>query len=139
MDALKSLKTKNGFTIIEVFTAISILVFCSAVFFLSLYIGFNMVNDTRENIIASSIIQQKIEGLRKTFFTSLPAYGESAFSSDMLSRLNNSSAKVNVDQYIDANIIRAAVTVAWDSRLNGSKHNVKKAVTLITRNGINSI
>ncbi|MCG2704937.1 MAG: hypothetical protein L6309_02590 [Candidatus Omnitrophica bacterium] len=119
--------------------AMTILAFCATALFASLYLGFNLVNDIRENIIASSIIQQKIEGLRKTFFVSMPVYGESTFADPSLSKLHNPSAKVNIDQYSDANIIRAAVTVTWYSRLNTSKQNTKRVMTLITKNGINSI
>lgn len=128
-----------GFTLLEVLIAMTILAFCAAALFASLYLGFNLVNDIRENIIASSIIQQKIESLRKTFFVSMPVYGESTFTDASLSKLHNSSAKVNIDQYADANIIRTVVTVTWHSRLNTAKQNTKRVMTLITKNGINSI
>lgn len=133
------MRRKNGFTLLEALTAMTILAFCAAALFASLYLGFNLVNDIRENIIASSIIQQKIEDLRKTFFASMPVYGETSFTNSSLSKLHNSSAKVKVDQYSDANIIRAVVTVKWYSRLNTSLEHTKRVMTLITRNGINSI
>ena len=117
----------------------SILVFCATALFISLYIGFNLVNDIRENIIASSIIQQKIEALRKTSFTGLPAYGDNSFTNSSLSKLYSSSANVNVGQYIDSNIVRVVVTVTWHSRLNTAKVNTKRVITLIAKNGINSI
>ncbi|MFH0839708.1 MAG: type II secretion system protein [Candidatus Omnitrophota bacterium] len=128
-----------GFTLLEALMAMTIFAFCASALFASLYSGFNLVNDIRENMIASSIIQQKIESLRKTFFVSMPVYGESTFTDASLSKLNNPSAKVNIDQYADANIIRAAVMVTWYSRLNTSKQNTKRVMTLITKNGINSI
>ena len=133
------LRRKGGFTLLEALTAMTILAFCAAALFASLYLGFNLVNDIRENIIASSIIQQKMEDLRKTFFASMPVYGESTFTNSSLSKLYNSSAKVNVDQYADANIIRVVVTVTWYSRLNTTMGHTKKVMTLITKNGINSI
>ncbi len=139
MQTTDFLRRKSGFTLLEALTAMTILAFCTAALFASLYLGFNLVNDIRENIIASSIIQQKIEDLRKTFFTSMPAYGESTFTNSSLSKLHNSSAKLKIDQYADANIIRVVVTVTWYSRLNTSKENTKRAMTLIAKNGINSI
>ncbi|MDD5680489.1 MAG: type II secretion system protein [Candidatus Omnitrophica bacterium] len=134
-----SLRKKSGFTLVEAFVAMSILTFCATALFASLYIGFNLVNDIREHIIASSIIQQEMESLRKTPFVTLPSYGDTPFTSSSLSRLYNSSAKVNIGQYVDSNIVRAVVTVTWYSRLNTTKQNVKKVITLITKNGINSI
>jgi len=133
------LKSKHGFTLVEAFIAMSILAFCATALFISLYVGFNLVNDIRENIIASSIIQQKIENLRKTLFITLPAYGDNSFTNNSLSKLYNSSAKVNVGQYIDTNIVTVVITVTWHSRLNTAKINTKRVITLIAKNGINSI
>ncbi len=133
------IKNKRGFSLLEAFIAMSILVFCVTALFVSLYLRFNLVNDVRENIVAASIIEHKIEDLRKSFFSSLPSYGETSFSDSSLSRLYNSSAKVNLSQYIDSNIVKAVVTVTWHSRLNTSKQSVKSVITLIAKNGINSI
>lgn len=88
-----SLRGVTGFTLVEVFVAMSILVFCVATLFISLYAGFNLINDIRENIIAPSIVQQKIEDLRKTSFTALPAYGDNSFANSSLSKLYNSPAR----------------------------------------------
>lgn len=128
-----------GFTIVEVFVAISILIFCATALFISLYVGISLINDIRENITASSVIQQKIEDMRNTSFAGLPSYGDSPFVNMSLSELYDSSAKVNVEPYIDSNIVRVVVTVTWHSRLNTAKVNTKRAITLIARNGINSI
>ena len=136
---LNSLKKKAGFTLVEAFIATIILGFCALFLFAALYAGFNLVNDIRENIIASSIIQEEIEGLRKTLFTQLPAYGESTFSNSSFSFLYNTSGTVKVDQYIDDNIVRVVVTVTWYSRLETDKQHVRRLATLITKNGINSI
>ena len=133
------LKKKAGFTLVEAFIAVTILGFCALFLFISLYAGFNLVNDIRENIIASSIIQEEMEGLRKTFFAQLPAYGESTFSNSSLSLLYNTSGTIKVDQYIDDNIVRVIVTVTWYSRLKTDKQHEKRLATLITKNGINSI
>lgn len=138
------LKKKTGFTIIEALTAIIILGICAVALFASLQLGFNLVNDIRENIIASSRIQEEMEELRKTFFSTLPSYGETSFGDptdpqDSLSLLYNSSGTIKVDQYIDVDIVRVVITVSWYSRLNINKQNTKRMITLITRNGINSI
>ena len=132
-------KKKTAFTIVEVIIAIIVLTIAMVALFSSLYSGFNLVNDVREIIIVSSIIQEEIEELRKSFFVNLPPYGESAFSNDSLSSLYNASGTVKIDEYIDANIVRVAVVVTWYSRLQTDKQKTKRAVTLITRNGINSI
>lgn len=133
------IKKKKGFTLIEAFASIIILSICAIALFASLYTGLNLVNDMRENIIASSIIQDEMEELRKTPFLSLPSSGTSAFSNDSLSLLYNSSGTRIVDSYIDANMVRVAIIVRWNSRLNTAKQNTKRVVTLITKNGINSI
>lgn len=129
----------SGMTILEVITAIALLAIAAGSIFMALFLGIDIVNETRENIIASSIIQQEIETLRKTFFVSLPGYGSTNFSSGSLPLLYNSTGTVKIDPYIDTNIVRVVVEVKWFSRLNTSKLHVQRAATLITKNGINSI
>lgn len=135
----KRLKKKRGFTIIEAFIAISILSLCVVSLFVSLNAGYNIVNDIRESIIASSIIQEEMEELRRSCFTNLPPYGKTRFSNNSLSLLRNPSGTVEVDQYIDENIVRVTLTVTWTTRLKTTKQNTKRIVTLFARNGINSI
>ena len=135
----KRLKINAGFTIVEALMAIIILSICSAVLFSSLHLSFDLVNYIRENITASSIIQEEIEELRKTYFVSLPPLGTSAVSNSSLSSLYNASGVIKIDQYIDANIVRVAVAVTWESRLHIGRQYTKRIVTLIARNGINSI
>ena len=132
-------RKKAGFTIVEALTALIILGLCTVALFTSLHFGFHLVNDIRENIIASSIMQEEMEELRKSLFVSLPSYGQSTFTNDSLSLLYNSSGTVTVDQYVDSDILRVALTVAWSPRLKPEKVNIKRMVTLITKNGINSI
>ena len=133
------LKTKKGFTLVEALAATCILAFCVGSLLLGLYNGYNLINEIRESIIVSSVIQEEIEELRKTFFTTLPPYGESSFFNNSLSLLYSASGTINVDQYLDENIARVLVKVTWHNRLKPEKQNVKKVVTLIARNGINSI
>lgn len=133
------LKKRRGFTIIEAFIAIFILSLCVVVLFTSLNAGYNIVNDIRENIAASSILQEEMEKLRKTVFADLPPLGVSPFYNNSLSLLCNSSGTIKVDRYIDANIVRATFTVTWTTRLKTAKRNTKRIVTLIAKNGINSI
>ena len=133
------LKKKRGFTIIEAFIAISILSLCVVSLLVSLNAGYNIVNDIRESIIASSVIQEEMEELRRSYFTNLPPYGKTQFSNNSLSLLCNSSGFVIVDQYIDENIVRVTLTVTWTTRLKTTKQNTKRIVTLFARNGINSI
>ncbi len=133
------LRGKRGFTIAEVLIAIIILTICVLALYSSLHVAFNLINDIRENIIASSIIQQEMESLRKTLFVSLPLSGQSTFSNDSLSSLYNASGTIKVDQYVDANIVRIVIAVIWYSRLETGKQKTKRVVTLIAKNGINSI
>jgi prepilin-type N-terminal cleavage/methylation domain-containing protein len=127
-----------GYSLLETLVAISVLALCAAGIFSSVYAGFNLVNDVRESITASSIIQQKIEEFRKTFFANMPPYGERPFLNPALAKLSNASATTDIGPYIDANIVEVVITVKWNSRLGG-RQNEKRAATLITRNGINSI
>lgn len=133
------IKKKVGFTIVEAFTAITVLGLCAVALFTSLQFGFNIVNDIRESIIASTILQEEMEELRRSSFANLPPYGTSPFYNGSLFLLHNSSGTIRVGQYIDTNIVRVTITVSWYSRLKTNKQNVKRVVTLITRNGINSI
>jgi len=140
LSRFKYSKKKGGFTVVEAFIAIVILGLCAIALFTALNVGFHLVNDIRENIIASSIIQEEIEELRKSFFIKLPSYGESSFSNDSLSLLYNPSGTVNViDAYSNPNIVKIIITVRWYSRLNTTKQHIKRIATLITKNGINSI
>ena len=134
-----SYRKQKGFSIVEVVIATSILTFCAVALFASLHLSFNIVNDIRENITASSIIQEEMEKLRKTFFVELPPLGESAFSNSSFSSLYNSSGAIKVEQYTDSNILKVSIRVRWYSRLKTSKQHTKCMVTLITKNGINSI
>ena len=135
----KKAESLTGFTLTEAFASVIILSICAIALFASLYTGLNLVNDMRENIIASSIIQDEMEKLRKTPFLSLPPSGTSVFYNNSLALLYNSSGTRIVDQYIDANMVRIAIIVRWNSRLNTDKQNTKRLVTLITKDGINSI
>ena len=132
-------KKKAGFTVMEALMAITILGICSAVLFSSLHLSFNLVDYIRESIIASSIIQEEMEELRKTFFVSLPPSGTSTFFNSSLSSLHNASGTIKTDEYIDSDIVRVVIIVTWESRLQAGKQYTKRTVTLITKNGINSI
>lgn len=134
------LKKKAGFTIVESFAAIVILGLCAISLFAGLNVGLHLVNDIRENIIASSIMQEEVEELRKSFFATLPSYGTSSFSNTSLSLLYNSTGTVTaINAYSDPNIVKIVLTVTWYSRLKTTKQHTKRIATLIAKNGINSI
>ena len=136
---LNSLKKKSGFTIIEAITALVILCISAIAIFSSLHAGFSLINDIRENIIVSSCIQEELEELRKTIFVSLPSVGTTTFYNNSLSTLRNPSGTVTVDEYSGSNILRVTIAVTWQSPLKQNRYHTKRVVTLIARNGINSI
>ena len=133
------LRSKAGLTIVEVITAMVIFTISMLGIFASLTTGFRLVNDTRENIIASTVIQEEIEELRRSFFASLPALGESAFANSSLSSLKNASGAIDIREYMNDDMVRVVVTVTWEAPLIAGKINTKRVVTLITRGGINAI
>lgn len=130
---------KKGFTLIEALIASAILGIVLVSLISSLNGCVTMLNDIRENACATAVIQEEIESLRKRFFRQLPVYGLTSFSTSSLSKLYNASGKVYIDQYTDADLVRAAVTVTWYDRLDTSRQKMKRVATLIARNGINSI
>ena len=136
------LKKKTGFTLTEALIAIILLSICAMGFFASLHTGFKITNEIRENMIATSIIQEEIEELRRTSFDSLPASG--AFTNSNLSLLdttsNNASGTIERDTYeSSSDLARIVIKITWYSGFNPDKENIKRVITLIARNGINSI
>ena len=136
---IKYLKNKAGITITEVIIAILLLTFGTVGLFASLSAGFDLVSDIRENIVASSVIQEEMEELRKTSFDDLPPFGTSAFANGSLASLHNAAGSIDVDPYLDSNTKMIVITLIWNPRSNSAKQFTKKLVTVITRTGINSI
>jgi len=133
------LKRRKGFTLIEAFTALIVLGISAAALLASLYMGLNIVNDVREHVIASSIIQEEMEVLRKTSFAALPATGTDTIQNIRLDQLSNANGSITVGNYIDSDSKRISIVVTWDSPLDPNRHNTKRAVTIFTKDGINSI
>jgi prepilin-type N-terminal cleavage/methylation domain-containing protein len=137
--SLQSTPEKAGFTLIEALVSIIILSICVVALFAGLHAGFTLVNEIRENIIASSILQEEIEELRKTVFSGIP----DPFDNASLSLLTNATGEIKIEDtaYSGGDLVRVRVIVVitWNSRLRSDKQNTKRMATIITKNGINSI
>ena len=133
-------KRISGLTIIEAAMATAVLVLCTAALFVSLHMSFTIANDVRENMLASSIIQEEIEELRKGFFANVEDPSDPPdFSNDRLASLANSSGTIIVQQFGDDDIVRVTVIVSWRNQLKPAKQNTKSIATLIARNGIHAL
>lgn len=134
------LKKKTGFTLIEALIAIILLSICAMGFFASLHTGFKITNEIRENMIATSIIQEEIEELRKTSFDNLPTSLTNSRLSLLDTTSNDASLTIIQDSYeSSSDLARIVIKITWYSGFNPDKENIKRIITLIARDGINSI
>jgi len=130
---------KKGFTVIEAFSACSIIAVCLLSTGLAIYTQFPFINQNREKAIATLAAQEQIEKIRGLPFDTIRGIDASWVEVNLPSGfvyLTNPGCTVNIDDiYGDNNIRRVSITVSWRSS-NGLTLQ-KTLLTIMARNGIN--
>ena len=131
--------SKDGFTLVEVIASMFILGMVFTAAFSSYMLGMNMINDAREEVRASQIIQSEIERLRTKNWSQLNGLADGATFQP-----SGEFSKLYADKYtafrylIDINStdqMLVAVRVEWTN--SAGRTSVRWFNTIFTENGLN--
>lgn len=130
---------KAGFTLVEVVVSMVLLGIIFASAFSSYILGLRMINDAREEVRASQIIQSEIERLRTKNWIQLQKYNTGEFFTPQGEFLKEFSEDYISYRYVipitNADQMIIAVRVQWKAQ--SGRTNIRWFNTVFTKNGLN--
>lgn len=138
--ALKgTLKRSDGFTLVEVIVSMFLLGIIFTAAFSTYQLGINMIDDAREEIRASQIIQSEMERLRTKNWTQLRNMPSGATFEPSGEYAQAYATKYNAYRYLitlnPSDKMLVAIRVEWQNA-SGST-SVRWFNTIFTQNGLN--
>lgn len=128
----KRRKKDEGFSLIEVLIAMTVLGIMSMTLIGVLVHGFNLLSRTKQITLATQICQEQVELIRNKTFDSIVSLG-TTYTNDKLVSLLNGQGTQAIESSVGADIRKLTVSVSWSFRGQTLRKDV---VTLITRSGI---
>jgi prepilin-type N-terminal cleavage/methylation domain-containing protein len=128
----KRRKMDQGFSLIEVIIAMTVLGIMSMTMIGVLVHGFNLLSRTKQTALATQICQEQVELIRNKPFNSIVSLG-TTYTNDKLASLLNGQGTQAIESSVGVDIRKLTVSVSWSFRGQTWRKDV---VTLITRSGI---
>jgi len=125
-------KKDEGFSLIEVLIAMTILGIMSMTLIAVLVHGFNLLSRTKQINLATQVCQEQVELIRNKPFDSILNLG-TTYTNDKLTSLPDGQGTQALESSVGADIRKLTVSVSWSFRGQTMRKDV---VTLITRSGI---
>lgn len=125
-------KKDEGFSLIEVLIAMTILGIMSMTLIAVLVHGFNLLSRTKQINLATQVCQEQVELIRNKPFDSILNLG-TTYTNDKLTSLPDGQGAQALESSVGADIRKLTVSVSWSFRGQTMRKDV---VTLITRSGI---
>ena len=132
---------KDGFTLVEVVVSMVLLSIIFASAFATYFLGLRMINDAREEVRASQIIQSEIERLRTKNWTQLQAYSSGETFEPQGEYIKEYTTDYNAYRYVipitSNNQMLIAVRVQWTT--SNGRQTVRWFNTIFTKDGLFTI
>lgn len=152
---------RGGFTLIEVMVSVFVIAIAVSSIFLAMNMGFSMTAASRENLRATQIMLDKMEGVRlydwaevtNTSFLN-PTFTSWFYETNNIGQANAQGYGVQYDgvvqvapvpasmanNYYSSNMVQVTVTVHWTSAGNGwsygSNYHTRSMATYVAMNGM---
>jgi prepilin-type N-terminal cleavage/methylation domain-containing protein len=131
-------RKRTGFTLVEVMTALTVVVLVFMSSLGAITIGFRILEDARLSTLASQVLQSEMENLRLKNWSQLSALPESGSFS-----IETSLGSAGFDRfqctraisYARADVKQVDLTLSWTS-MSGAQHT-RRYVTYIAKEGLN--
>lgn len=130
MKLKKKLKSKSGFSFLEVIVTLFI-VGLTLVLYQAALGNVRIIRYAEDQEIALQVAGNKIEELRSGGYSALPASGN--FSDSQLNALSNSSAAMAITDF-NASTKKVVITIQWKEPTSSTLRNIT-LTTLITKTG----
>lgn len=128
----KRRKKNEGFSLIEVVVAMTVLGIMSMTLIGVLVHGYSLLSRTRQVTLATQICQEQVEIIRNKPFDAILTLGTTFTNGQLVSLLNGQGTQA-VEASVGSEIRKLTVSVSWYFRGQTMRKDV---VTLITRSGI---
>ena len=125
-------KKDEGFSLIELLIAMTVLGIMTMTMIGVLVHGFNLLSRTKQVTLATQICQEQVELIRNKPFDSIVGLG-TTYTNDKLVSLLNGQGTQAIESSVGADIKKLTVSVSWYFRGQTMRKDV---VTMITRSGI---
>jgi prepilin-type N-terminal cleavage/methylation domain-containing protein len=135
ISALIKTQREQGWSLAEVMVAVAVLAILLVSLFSGFALSFNLIRTTREDLRATQILTQKIEGIRLCTWKQLTNECPSTFQDTYTSLGNTNSSKLvyygTISQSFNTNLPSGyrdkvkliTVTVTWTTSRAGATHN----------------
>jgi len=125
-------KKDEGFSLIEVLIAMTVLGIMTMTLIGVLVHGFSLLSRTKQVTLATQICQEQVELIRNKPFDGIVNLGPT-YTNDKLTSLLNGQGTQTLETSVGTDIRKLTVSVSWSFRGLTLRKDV---VTLITRSGI---
>lgn len=136
----KDLSSQEGFTLVEVIMSMLIMAVVFSAAFGSYFLGMNILEESRQEVRASQIIQSELEFMRTRTWDQLPTQttGEYVTIDAMGEFISQYSDQFTVYRYVEnLNTIQKRITLwVWWTNDNGQR-TFRRFSTIYTKNGLN--
>ena len=129
---------EEGFTLVEVLVGMFLMAIVFSAAFGTYFLGMKIIDESRQEVRASQIIQSELEAMRTMNWSDMEALNSSEYITPQGEFITKYSAQFRVFRYIqNINSSQKRVTL-WVWWVNSNNQNTfRRFTTVFTKNGLN--